>query len=187
MKHKVTLWVVILLGILGLGWVDWQTGYEFNFFAFYFTPVGVAAWFLGLGPAVIVAVMSALVWYGADFLSGDPHSSQVFAVWNTMIRLISFLIVGWSLHKIHVLLVSERDKSAELYRYLSHIKVLEGLLPICSVCKKIRDDRGRWERMESYIAAHSNAQFSHGYCPECAQRAMKEAGLIPTGRAQGNG
>ncbi len=47
------------------------------------------------------------------------------------------------------------------------IKTLEGIIPICSYCKNIRDDEGSWERLEAYIDTHSNAQFSHGICPDC--------------------
>ncbi|HEX8745704.1 MAG TPA: response regulator transcription factor [Pyrinomonadaceae bacterium] len=56
---------------------------------------------------------------------------------------------------------------AELEEALSRVKQLQGLLPICSYCKKIRDDRNYWEQVESYIARHSEAQFSHGICPDC--------------------
>lgn len=56
---------------------------------------------------------------------------------------------------------------AELEEALSSVKQLQGLLPICSYCKKIRDDRNYWEQVESYISRHSEAQFSHGICPDC--------------------
>ena len=51
---------------------------------------------------------------------------------------------------------------------LIRIKTLNGLIPICSVCKKIRDDKGYWNLIESYIERHSEAEFSHGICPECS-------------------
>ena len=50
------------------------------------------------------------------------------------------------------------------------IKVLRGFLPICASCKKIRDDQGYWNQIESYIRDHSEAQFSHSICPECARK-----------------
>jgi len=55
----------------------------------------------------------------------------------------------------------------ELQEALSKIKILSGFLPICSFCKKIRDDRGYWAGLEEYIRSHSEAEFSHGLCPEC--------------------
>jgi CheY-like chemotaxis protein len=61
----------------------------------------------------------------------------------------------------------------ELSRALSEVKVLNALLPICSYCKKIRDDKDYWQSVESYISQHTNAQFSHGICPECYQKVVK--------------
>lgn len=58
----------------------------------------------------------------------------------------------------------------ELRRALSEVKTLSGMLPICSSCKKIRDDKGYWNRIESYIRSHSEVQFSHGICPDCAKK-----------------
>ena len=57
---------------------------------------------------------------------------------------------------------------------LSEIKVLSGFLPICSLCKKIRDEDGTWHQMETYIDDHSEAKFSHSYCPECAKDILNE-------------
>jgi len=65
----------------------------------------------------------------------------------------------------------EREKLiSELTLALSEVKKLSGLLPICSHCKKIRDDKGYWTQIESYIHEHSEAEFSHGICQECAKK-----------------
>ncbi len=68
---------------------------------------------------------------------------------------------------------AEQERDAligELQEALAKVKMLSGLLPICSVCKKIRDDTGYWQQLEIYIRDHSEAMFSHGICPECAKR-----------------
>lgn len=66
---------------------------------------------------------------------------------------------------------TEKEKLiAELQAALSKVKTLSGLFPICSSCKKIRDDSGYWNQIESYIRDHSEAEFSHGICPECAKK-----------------
>jgi len=57
-----------------------------------------------------------------------------------------------------------------------HVKRLEGILSICSYCKKIRDE-SRWSQMENYVTRHSEAQFSHGICPECLAKVREDAGL----------
>ncbi|MBA4391425.1 MAG: hypothetical protein C0399_10885 [Syntrophus sp. (in: bacteria)] len=64
----------------------------------------------------------------------------------------------------------EREKLiSELQEALTRVKTLGGLLPICSSCKKIRDDKGYWNQIEVYIRDHSEADFSHGICPECSK------------------
>jgi len=69
----------------------------------------------------------------------------------------------------------EREKTLKrLQQALHEIKTLKGIIPICSYCKKIRDEEGAWEQLESYLTQHSAAQFSHGICPECLPVAMKE-------------
>jgi PAS domain S-box-containing protein len=61
-------------------------------------------------------------------------------------------------------------RTSALEKSLSEIKTLSGLLPICAACKKIRDDKGYWNQLEKYIHEHSEAQFSHSICPECAKQ-----------------
>ena len=77
--------------------------------------------------------------------------------------------IGISFERMHreeaLLQEQERLKDA-----LSRIKTLSGLLPICATCKKIRDDKGYWSQIESYIRRHSEAEFSHSICPDCAKR-----------------
>jgi len=61
----------------------------------------------------------------------------------------------------------------ELQEALCHIKTLQGILPICSYCKKIRDDRNYWQQLESYLVTHTDVQISHGACPECIQKHLQ--------------
>lgn len=77
-----------------------------------------------------------------------------------------------------VLDITERKKAEEernrlvldLQNALAEVKTLKGILPICSFCKKIRDDKGFWNQVDEYIAKHSDADLSHSVCPECAKK-----------------
>ena len=62
------------------------------------------------------------------------------------------------------------ERTRNLQDALKEVKTLSGLLPICAHCKKIRDDKGYWNQIESYIHKHSDAEFSHGICPECSDK-----------------
>jgi PAS domain S-box-containing protein len=65
-------------------------------------------------------------------------------------------------------------RTASLRAALDKVKMLSGLLPICAGCKKIRDPKGSWNQLEAYIASHSEAQFSHGLCPDCIEQLYPE-------------
>lgn len=68
-----------------------------------------------------------------------------------------------------------RDKTIlELQHALDEVKILRGILPICASCKNVRDDKGYWKQIESYIKDHSEAEFTHGICPECAKKHYPE-------------
>jgi PAS domain S-box-containing protein len=70
---------------------------------------------------------------------------------------------------------AERERLIqELQDALARVKSLSGLLPICASCRKIRDKEGRWQQLEIYIREHTEADFSHGICPECRQRLYPE-------------
>jgi len=77
--------------------------------------------------------------------------------------------------RAHKKYIAEREQLiCELKEALSKVKLLSGLLPICSSCKKIRDDKGYWSQIELYIRDHSEAEFTHGLCPDCAKKTMEE-------------
>jgi DNA-binding response OmpR family regulator len=67
--------------------------------------------------------------------------------------------------------LASRVKELELA--LTNVKLLQGLLPICCYCKKIRDDKNYWQQVDTYVADHSEAQFTHGICPDCRDKIVK--------------
>lgn len=81
-------------------------------------------------------------------------------------------------------LLEQRNQA--LHEAMEDVKILHGLLPICASCKKIRNDSGNWSELEAYISDHSQAEFSHGICPDCHQKLYPEIygrlqakGLLP--------
>jgi len=82
------------------------------------------------------------------------------------------------IHSIRYAIERQRLTTA-LKEAMERVKQLEGMLPICSICKNIRDDKGYWNSVESYITHHSMAVFSHSICPDCAQKHYKE--FLPPG------
>jgi sigma-B regulation protein RsbU (phosphoserine phosphatase) len=75
------------------------------------------------------------------------------------------------------------DRVVELEEAISRVRQLQGLLPICAYCKRIRDDQNYWNQVESYIAEHLDVRFSHGICPSCLETVLKEEGVHPPAAA----
>jgi CheY-like chemotaxis protein len=74
---------------------------------------------------------------------------------------------------------AEKEREAiikELKTALNDVKILKGLIPICATCKMVRDDKGYWKHVERYISEHSEAEFTHGICPDCSEKMMKGYG-----------
>jgi hypothetical protein len=91
---------------------------------------------------------------------------------------LAFMILGAVIGLLWGKIIqADEEKSKiiiELQKALDRVKTLSGLLPICASCKKVRDDQGYWNQIEAYIEANSEAQFSHGICPECAKKLYPE-------------
>lgn len=153
---------------------------------------------IALGPAVAFFLLGkrAGIFIGIPFLSlatflflwthlSEPNMMPLVAFANVIISMFSYFILAWFYEitraETEEALVkdiaekeqTEKEKEQIIHRLenaLAQIKVLSGLLPICAVCKKIRDDQGYWKQIESYIHEHSEVQFSHSICPECAKK-----------------
>jgi response regulator RpfG family c-di-GMP phosphodiesterase len=98
---------------------------------------------------------------GADAYIGKPFDHE---------ELRARLLAGERILRLETELAT---RVSELEQAVALVKHLEGLLPICMYCKKIRDDKNYWHQVERYITEHSAAQFSHGICPECYARVVE--------------
>lgn len=160
---------------------------------------------LGKQYALILASLLVLVtfWeFGLEELSfwpveldGEPESAalKIEYVLTVMAFGVVALIVPffWAVRaeKKRCQIEEQREKLVEeLQKTLGELKILKGIIPICSYCKKIRNESGAWDRLEAYIHSHSEACFSHGICPECYEKEMVELNAIEEAmEAEGSG
>ncbi len=110
-----------------------------------------------------------LTMIGFNIMFGLVYSmpKDLFGAYNVFLNglVLIYIYIGFLVEKIFR---KNFITSEELTYSLSKVHQLSGLLPMCAKCKKIRDDRGYWNQIESYIEMHSDAAFSHGLCPECS-------------------
>lgn len=145
--------VVILIG-------DYAAGPTIQFPILYLIPVSLASWYSGFSWGLAFVVTMPLIRLYFSGMLWAIHPTIFDASINTIIRI---LVLGGM-----AFLVS---RTAGQTRALAkRVNVLEGVLPICSFCKKIRDQNNTWQPLEQFITDRSNAQFTHGFCPDCGQR-----------------
>lgn len=118
-------------------------------------PVFISIWFPPKRYTLVSALLGTIFTVLGIFLS--PAGG---ILWMGLLNRTLTLFTIWAT----AVLVLLHKQAAE------HIKVLQGLLPICSGCKKIREGASAWHPLEVYIETHSEAQFTHGLCPECIQK-----------------
>jgi len=99
-----------------------------------------------------------------------PHLYQTRGFW--IVVTLALIGVGVSAYRIRInqLRAREAELQVRVDEAVAQIQVLDGMLPICAGCKKIRNDTGYWDQIETYISKNSRASFSHGMCPECLAR-----------------
>lgn len=173
-KILLTLFGVFLVVLLA--YVDYLVGAAVSLSAFYLIPISLVVWYAGRTPGIVVGGLSAIVWLLEDLLSDFALPATFLPYWQALMRLAFFLIIIFLLDG-RKRAEREREKLIEeLQEALGSVKTLRGLLPICSSCKKVRDDRGYWNQIETYVRAHTEAAFSHSLCPECEKKLYPELG-----------
>jgi ligand-binding sensor domain-containing protein len=103
-----------------------------------------------------------------------PHFYQTYWFAGLCIAGIGLMGAGTQRLRVKRLQAREHELSERVAEALAQVKSLRGLLPICATCKKIRDDKGYWNQMETYIHEHSDADFSHSVCPDCMSKLYPE-------------
>ena len=115
---------------------------------------------IGIGMGIFWWIFESavhVVFFNSDSLLKELFTTDYEEIWMRL--TIAAIFIAFSLFA-HISL-------KKLQQAHNKIKILSGLLPICAGCKKIRDDSGMWNNIENYISIHSEANFTHGICPEC--------------------
>jgi hypothetical protein len=138
---------------------DYYTGREIQFPILYAIPLGLAAWkrkrALAYGLALLMPALRLLF----HFAWQEPDSLRVDA-FNLPIAALSLALYAFLIER-----TSRQTQELE-----KKVRKLEGVLPICAACKRIRNEHGVYEQMEAYITNHSEASFTHGLCPDCVPK-----------------
>jgi hypothetical protein len=148
---RVEHWVIASAVILLL---DYVTGPFIQFPILFIVPVAIATAAHGLSGGVGIAILLPLMRL-SFFLRWEPQSSWAMEWVDALVDVV--ILSGFAV------------TIDQIVRQQRQIKVLERMLPICSFCKRIRDQDGEWHRIEAFISERSSASFSHTFCEQCGQ------------------
>jgi hypothetical protein len=150
-------WLGIAIILLA---ADYFAGPFIQFPITYLIPIAFASWYNGRYWGLAFAVVLPLVRLFFNIALWQVPWTIIEASLNCLIRIVIF--------SSFVILI---DRTAKQNRLLTReVNLLSGILPICSYCKKIRDENEQWQPIEEYIVQRSDASFTHGLCPECIEK-----------------
>ena len=175
MKSMLRTWGVALAIMAMVAYFDLTTGWQWKLTSFYLGPIIWIAWNRKMREGISMALLATVLWYLVDLRIGNPVHSGFIKGWNFVNRLVGYTIAAWAVGAFRD---SYRAQSATIGRLnaaLDEVQELKGLLPVCAWCRKIRADDGRWQVMEEFLGTHTKASASHGICPDCAAKMMKDA------------
>jgi hypothetical protein len=174
---RIHLWLRTFLTLLGVMWLDvilFATG------AFAGTPGYLSIMQGTLSSRLVITLFACpFLWAYLNWQNArkglEIENRPVLAILKQVAEIKHELTLAQQEIERRKQAEREREKLiGDLQEALSEVKTLRGFLPICAHCKKIRDDEGYWQQIEMYIQQRSEAQFSHGICPECARSLYPE-------------
>jgi hypothetical protein len=150
------VWIVLALVIL---FADYTTGPFIQFPFLYVLPVVFASWYNGRFWGIAYALVLPMIRLYYNTVWSIPWTMVEGSI-NALIRVFILTLLAYLIDRVSQQTIATRKE----------VRLLEGLLPICASCKKIRDSNNEWQQLEAYISHHSEAKFTHGVCPDCAKK-----------------
>jgi K+-sensing histidine kinase KdpD len=160
---------ISLIILIGIGILQTLTETRITMAPFYLIPIALVTLRSTRMAGLLTSIVCGVMWISMDVRS-PGYSFLWLDAWNNLLRVGVFVSSALLLARLKGDMVREMKLNTELQAALAEVKRLSGLLPICAWCKRIRNDEGDWQQIEEYITVHSEADFTHGICPDCARK-----------------
>jgi K+-sensing histidine kinase KdpD len=160
---------ISLIVLIAIGLLQTFTGTRITMAPFYLIPIALVTLRSSGVAGLLTAIVCGVMWISMDVRS-PGYLFLWLDAWNNLVRVGVFVSSALLLARLKGDMLREMKLNADLQAALKEVKQLSGLLPICAWCKRIRDDEGDWQQIETYITIHSEADFTHGICPDCARK-----------------
>lgn len=163
----------MVLAVLLIGYVDYATGYEFSLVLCYFIPIAITAWYETWQTTTVVALLSGLVWFVSDYLTGGTRSHEFYRYWDGIVKIVTFIIVGRTIYRTKQTIRDKEEVEHRLQTARDEIRDLRELLPVCPACRSRRCDEVVYDRTEAYLDQHTGELPARRDCPTCLEAGSK--------------
>ncbi|HTR99001.1 MAG TPA: hypothetical protein VML00_04570 [Bacteroidota bacterium] len=182
-SSELKILLIALVILISIGVLQDVTGTRITMAPFYLIPIALVTLRSSRTAGLLTSIVCGVMWISMDVRS-PGYLFLWLDAWNNLLRVGVFVSSSLLLSRLKGDMIREMKLNAELQAALAEVHQLSGLLPICAWCKRIRDDDGNWQQIESYISVHSEADFTHGICPDCAQKHQRQTlrNLSDTGK-----
>jgi len=160
---------ISLIILIGIGLLHTFAGIRVTMAPFYLIPIALMTLRSTRTAGLLTSIVCGVMWISMDVQS-PGYLFLWLDAWNNLVRVGVFVSSALLLARLKGDMLREMKLNAYLQAALAEVKQLSGLLPICAWCKRIRNDKGEWQQIEEYITVHSEADFTHGICPDCTRK-----------------
>ncbi len=169
--------------IAGICTLEANTPDQLSFGTFYVFPVAWATWAGGLRWGLIAGCAASTAWAIGNYATAPVYDRVALRMWTVGNDLLTYGFMVWLVDRFKKVLEGQRAATRALADALDQVETLEEMFPVCAWCRRVRDDRGYWSRIEDYLARRRGTLVSHGICPECSAKAKAELTRPRSGEA----
>lgn len=151
---------------------------QLSFGTLYVFPVAWASWVGGLRWGLAAGCAASAAWAIGNYATSAVYDRVALRMWTVANDLLTYGATAWLVDRFRKVLEGERAATRALADALDQVETLEGMFPVCAWCRRVRDDRGYWGRIEDYLARRKGTLVSHGICPDCSAKAKAELARV---------
>ena len=161
---------VSIVFIFVIGYLDYVSGFKFSLFPLYLVPIAVISW----NENKVITILSSLLASGIIAIK-DTHNALIYNMgvyfyWDILVKVIVISLMCYTFLKIRRLMIEKDALNVKLSQSLAEIQELREMIPICAWCHSVRNDKGFYEKIETYLSKITGSKLTHGICPACTEK-----------------
>ena len=161
---------VAIVFIFVIGFLDYASGFKFSLFPLYLIPLAVISWNESKAITFLSSVLASAIIAVKDAHNVLSYNFGVYFYWDILVKVIIILSMSFTFMKIRSLMIEKDALNVKLTRSLEEIQELREMIPICAWCHSVRNDKGFYEKIETYLSKVTGSKLTHGICPACTEK-----------------